>query len=215
MNRTLFRLPQLLLPLAAAGCWPPVPVVRRPRRTRTPRLQRLSVYAGPRPASADVQAFEVNLWVNINRHRAAAAVTRPAASRRCSRARTTSTRPTAPRSRWSICRSRISRRWWSEGRRRPQLLALEPSGLRRHSDHLDQNWAGGGSGGAAGSTQIQLTAPVDQTVGATKLFPADPTLFSQHGLSGGDAVLLALPFRRARPCRSRRTSPAAILRRRT
>ena len=39
------------------------------------------------------------------------------------------------------------------------------------------NWAGGGSGSSAG-TQIQLTAPPSQTVGATKVFPADATLFS-------------------------------------
>jgi hypothetical protein len=41
-----------------------------------------------------------------------------------------------------------------------------------------QNWAGGGSGGASGSTQITLTAPVDQAVGPTKQFPADSSLFA-------------------------------------
>jgi hypothetical protein len=39
------------------------------------------------------------------------------------------------------------------------------------------NWAGGGAGSSAG-TQIPLTAPPSQTVGATKVFPSDPTLFS-------------------------------------
>ena len=40
------------------------------------------------------------------------------------------------------------------------------------------NWAGGNAG-ASGGTQIQLTAPPSQTVGSTKVFPSDATLFSQ------------------------------------
>ncbi len=39
------------------------------------------------------------------------------------------------------------------------------------------NWAGGATGSSAG-TQIQLTPPPEVTVGSTKVFPSDTTLFA-------------------------------------
>jgi hypothetical protein len=73
VNRTLFRLPKLSLPLALialAACSGGAPTTPNENTAITAA----SVYAGPAPASADVESFKV---------------TRPAASRRCSRARMT------------------------------------------------------------------------------------------------------------------------------
>ena len=65
MNRIAFRPRHPLLPLAAlllAACSGGVPTTQNPDTVTATA----AVYTGPAPASADVEAFKVNLWQNIN-----------------------------------------------------------------------------------------------------------------------------------------------------
>jgi cytochrome c553 len=65
VNRIRLRLPTLVLQLALLGlaaCSGGAPTTQNPNTAVTTA----SVYAGPAPATADVEAFKVNLWQNIN-----------------------------------------------------------------------------------------------------------------------------------------------------
>jgi hypothetical protein len=147
---------------------------------QTPNLQaaaQVASYAGPAPASADVQAFESNLWVNIspsnrcgNCHKAGGQTPMFARSDDINLAYSaalTVVNLSQPDTSLMVKKVAGGHNCWLAS---PQACA----------DILTtwiSNWAGGGSGSSAG-TQIQLTAPPSQTVGATKVFPADATLFS-------------------------------------
>jgi len=137
-----------------------------------------SVYAGPAPASADVEAFKVNLWQNINMasrcggcHKAGGQspmFARADDVNQAYSAALTVVNLTQPNQSTMVVKVAGGHNCWLSS---PQACA----------DILTtwiQNWAGGGAGGAGGTTQIQLTAPADQAVGPTKQFPADSTLFS-------------------------------------
>jgi hypothetical protein len=136
------------------------------------------VYTGPAPASADVEAFKVNLWQNIitptrcgGCHKAGGQSPEFARSddvNQAYAAALTVVNLTQPDQSTMVVKVAGGHNCWLAS---PQACA----------DILTtwiENWAGGGSGGAGGATKIQLTAPVDQAVGPTKQFPADPTLFS-------------------------------------
>ncbi|HEY6452447.1 MAG TPA: LamG domain-containing protein [Steroidobacteraceae bacterium] len=182
MNRSAFRLPnpvRALAPpalalLALAACSGGVPTMPNPD-TATATA---SVYAGPAPASADVEAFKVNLWQNINMvsrcggcHKAGGQSPMFARSDDVNQAYSaalTVVNLTQANQSTMVVKVAGGHNCWLAS---PQACA----------DILTtwiQNWAGGGSGGAGGATQIALTAPVDQAVGPTKQFPADSTLFS-------------------------------------
>jgi hypothetical protein len=65
VNRIPLRLPNLVLALGLLGlaaCSGGAPTTQNPDSA----IAAASVYTGPAPASADVEAFKVNLWQNIN-----------------------------------------------------------------------------------------------------------------------------------------------------
>ena len=148
--------------------------------TQNPNLQasaQVATYTGPAPGSADVQAFESNLWVNIspsnrcgNCHKAGGQTPMFARSDDINLAYSaalTVVNLSQPDTSLMVQKVGGGHNCWLSS---PQACA----------DILTtwiSNWAGGGSGSTAG-TQIKLTAPPSQTVGATKVFPADATLFS-------------------------------------
>lgn len=148
--------------------------------TQSPNLQaaaQVATYTGPAPGSADVQAFEANLWVNIspsnrcgNCHKAGGQTPMFARSDDINLAYSaalTTVNLSQPETSAMVKKVGGGHNCWLAS---PQACA----------DILTtwiSNWAGGGSGSSAG-TQIKLTAPPSQTVGATKVFPADATLFS-------------------------------------
>jgi hypothetical protein len=177
VKRIPTRLPNLLLPLALLGlaaCSGGAPT--------TPNADiataSASVYTGPAPASADVEAFKVNLWQNINMasrcggcHKAGGQSPEFARSDDVNQAYSaalTVVNLTQPDQSTMVVKVGGGHNCWLSA----------PSACADILTTWIQNWAGGGAGGASGSTQIQLTAPVDQAVGPTKQFPADPTLFS-------------------------------------
>ncbi len=147
---------------------------------QSPNLQaaaQVATYAGPAPGSADVQAFEANLWVNIspsnrcgNCHKAGGQTPMVARSDDINLAYSaalTVVNLSQPDTSLMVKKVAGGHNCWLAS---PQACA----------DILTtwiSNWAGGGSGSSAG-TQIKLTAPPSQTVGATKVFPTDATLFS-------------------------------------
>jgi hypothetical protein len=130
-------------------------------------------YTGPAPASADVQAFKVNLWQNINGsdrcgacHHANGQTPEFARSDDVNQAYTaalTVVNLTQPSQSTMVLKVAGGHNCW----------LASPSDCATILTTWIQNWAGGGAGGAPGSTKIQLQAPVDQAVGPTKQFPND------------------------------------------
>ena len=132
-------------------------------------------YAGPAPGSADVQAFKVNLWQNINGanrcgncHKAGGQSPMFARSDDVNLAYNdalTVVNLAQPDQSRMVVKVAGGHNCWLSS---PQACA----------DILTtwiKNWAGGVSGGG---TQVQLVAPVDKSVGSTKTFPADSSLFA-------------------------------------
>jgi hypothetical protein len=148
--------------------------------TQNPNLQaaaQVDSYTGPAPGSADVQAFEANLWVNIspsnrcgNCHKAGGQSPMFARSDDINLAYSAAlTVVNLSQPETSLMVQKVGgghNCWLSSTQACADILTTWIS-----------NWAGGGSGSTSG-TQIPLTAPPSQTVGASKVFPADPTLFS-------------------------------------
>ena len=177
MNRTRLRLPRLLLPvtlLALAACSGGAPTTPLPNAA----VAAAAVYTGPAPDSADVEAFKVNLWQNIDIptrcggcHKAGGQSPEFARSddvNQAYAAALTVVNLTQPDQSTMVIKVGGGHNCWLAS---PQACA----------DILTtwiQNWAGGGGGSASGSTKIQLTAPVDQAVGPTKQYPVDSTLFA-------------------------------------
>jgi hypothetical protein len=135
----------------------------------------VSGYSGPAPASADVQAFKINLWDNIkdanrcgNCHKAGGQAPMFARSDDVNLAYNDALQVVnlaQPDQSQMVLKVAGGHNCWLST---PQACA----------DILTtwiKNWAGGS--GTAGGTQIELTAPPDRDVGATKTFPADPALF--------------------------------------
>jgi hypothetical protein len=149
--------------------------------TANPNIQAATqgaVYNGPAPESADVQAFEANLWVNIS------------PTTRCGNChKANGQSPMFARS--DDINQAYSAALTVVNLSQPETSTMVQKVAGGHNCWLSSaqacadilttwiaNWAGGGTGAAVG-TQIPLTAPPDQTVGSSKVFPSDPTLFSQ------------------------------------
>ena len=177
MNRIRLRLPNLVLALALLGlaaCSGGAPTTQNPDTVTAAA----SIYAGPAPTSADVEAFKVNLWQNINMssrcggcHKAGGQSPMFARSDDVNQAYSaalTVVNLTQPDQSTMVVKVAGGHNCWLSS----------PSACADILTTWIQNWAGGGSGGASGSTQITLTAPVDQAVGPTKQFPADSSLFA-------------------------------------
>jgi hypothetical protein len=171
VSRLLTGLAALLLGACSGGA----PTVQNPNLQTAAAV---AAYTGPAPTSADVQAFETNLWINVspsNRcgacHKAGGQSPQFARSDDINQA-------------YSAALTVVNLSQPSNSMMVQMVAGGHNCWLASTQACADivttwiSNWAGGGSGSAAGSTQIQLVAPPDQTVGATKVFPADPTLFS-------------------------------------
>lgn len=158
-----------------AACSGGAATTQNPNLTATAQA---AVYTGPPPANAQVQAFEANVWVNVT----------PAG--RCGGCHGTGGQaPTFAETddinaAYAAALTVVDLSQPSQS----QMVHEVAGGMGcwvqgNNGDCADimttwiANWAGGSSGSAPG-TQITLVAPPDITVGATKVFPADPTLFS-------------------------------------
>jgi hypothetical protein len=173
-----FTIPRLLLGFSAlllGACSGGAPTTANPNIQASAQA---ATYNGPAPESADVQAFEANLWVNIspstrcgNCHKANGQSPMFARSDDINQAYSAAlTVVDLSQPETSLMVQKVGgghNCWLSSAQACADILTTWIA-----------NWAGGGSGSAAGN-QIPLTAPPDQTVGSTKVFPADPTLFSQ------------------------------------
>src|SRR5450631_1940881 len=167
-------LPDLLTVLAAlllGACSGGAPT------TQNPNLQaaaQVATYTGPAPGSADVQAFESNLWVNIspsnrcgNCHKANGQTPMFARSDDINLAYSaalTVVNLSQPETSRMVLKVAGGHNCWLSS---PQACAdILTTWIR--------NWSGGAS---TGGTQIALQAPVDHAVGSSKTFPDDPALF--------------------------------------
>src|SRR5271166_2223173 len=140
-----------------------------------PTSSTANAYTGPAPATADVQAFEVNLWNNIrvqNRCGQCHNATTPAQMPNFARSDDVNlayaqantvvnlAQPSA-----SMVVTKVSgghNCWLADNSACGQILTTWIS-----------NWAG--ATGAASATTVQLTAPPVQSVGQSLNFPSDPT----------------------------------------
>ncbi|MGH8257094.1 MAG: LamG domain-containing protein [Steroidobacteraceae bacterium] len=165
----------LLAAAALAACYGGAPTTSNPNLTSSATQ---ALYTGPPPASAQVQAFETNLWANVMGSNRCGACHGAGGSGVPSFARTDDINQA-----YQAALSVANLSEPSNSTLVDQMNAGHNCWLSSNQACADimttwiTNWAGGSSGSSAG-TQIQLTAPPEVTVGATKVFPADPTLFS-------------------------------------
>src|SRR5262245_21214922 len=155
-----------------AGCSGGAPTVKTPVTTGPVAA---AAYNGPPPATADVQAFKINLWDNLQSEDRCGAGHKPSQSPRfvrsddihiaCKEANTVVDLANPGLSRM-VAKVRGGHHCW--------LADNNACG-----DTLTTwitNWAsvtGGGTG-----KQIQLIAPVLKDAGASRQFPSDPSAFS-------------------------------------
>ncbi len=134
-------------------------------------------YTGPAPGSADVQAFKNELWVNI------------VSSSRCGGCHNANGQaPTFARLDDVNLAHQAALQVVNLAQPDQSRIVVKVAGghncwtssASACADILTtwiRNWASA-SGNSGSGTQIQLTAPVDKDVGATKTFPTSATLFS-------------------------------------
>ncbi|HLQ11916.1 MAG TPA: LamG domain-containing protein [Steroidobacteraceae bacterium] len=135
----------------------------------SPQTVTSASYAGPAPATADVQAFRINLWQNIN------------GSNRCGNCHKAGGQsPMFARSddvnlAYNDALGVVNLSQPDQSRMVIKVAGGHNCWLASPQACADilttwiKNWAGGVS---SGGTQIQLVAPADKTVGSTKVFPA-------------------------------------------
>jgi mono/diheme cytochrome c family protein len=157
--------------LTLAACSGGAPTTVNPQTT--PPV--VADYTGPAPSTADIQAFKINLWDNIkanNRcggcHNATGQTPRFARNDDVNLAYADAnavvnlTQPDQSRMVLKVAGGHNC--WLSSAQACGDILTT-----------WIRNWAGSV---ATGGKQIQLLAPVDQTVGSSKSFPADSALFA-------------------------------------
>ena len=132
-------------------------------------------YAGPAPSTADVQAFKVNLWQNIN------------GANRCGNCHKVGGQsPMFARAddvnlAYNDALGVVNLAQPDQSRMVIKVAGGHNCWLASPQACADilttwiKNWAGGVS---TGGTQIQLVAPVDKAVGNSKTFPADSAAFA-------------------------------------
>jgi len=135
----------------------------------SPQTVTSASYSGPAPATADVQAFRINLWQNIN------------SSSRCGNCHKAGGQsPMFARSddvnlAYNDALGVVNLSQPDQSRMVIKVAGGHNCWLASPQACADilttwiKNWAGGVS---SGGTQIQLVAPVDKSVGSTKVFPA-------------------------------------------
>ncbi len=132
-------------------------------------------YAGPAPGSADIQAFKINLWQNIN------------GANRCGNCHKVGGQsPMFARAddvnlAYNDALGIVNLAQPDQSRMVVKVAGGHNCWLASPQACADilttwiKNWAGGVS---SGGTQIQLVAPVDKAVGNSKTFPADSAAFA-------------------------------------
>jgi len=166
-SRSLRVAAALGLSALLAACTGGAPTTTNPQ-TSAPTAQS---YTGPAAATADVQAFEVNLWVNINsssrcggchhQNGQSPMFARTDDVNQAYTAANTVVNLAQPSQSIMVQKVAGGHNCWLAS---PQACA----------DTLTQwiaNWAGVTSGSGGGGAQIQLVAPPSITVGASKSFP--------------------------------------------
>ncbi len=155
---------------SVAGCSGGAPTTQNPVSTPAAAAS----YSGPPPATADVQAFMVNLWANVK------------ATNRCGGCHVAGGQsPQFARTddvnlAYQAAQTVVNLPQPSQSEMVQKVSGGHNCWLASPSACGDTlavwigNWAGSS---ATGTQSIKLTAPVSQTVGASKSFPPDPTLF--------------------------------------
>ena len=129
-------------------------------------------YAGPAPGSADVQAFKVNLWQNINgTNRCGNCHKVGGQSPMFARADDVNQAYTAALTVVNLAQPDQSRMVIKVGGGHNCWLS-SPQACADILTTWIKNWAGGA---ASGGTQVVLQAPVDKSVGSAKTFPVHAT----------------------------------------
>ena len=132
-------------------------------------------YAGPAPGSADIQAFKVNLWQNINgANRCGNCHKMGGQSPMFARADDVNLAYNDALGIVNLAQPDQSRMVLKVAGGHNCWLA-SPQACADILTTWIKNWAGGVS---SGGTQIQLVAPVDKAVGNSKTFPADSAAFA-------------------------------------
>jgi len=137
-----------------------------------------AIYTGPPPQSADVQAFETNLWANVS------------GANRCGSCHSEKGGQTPEFARSDDINQAYQAALTVVTLSQPENSTMVKQVAGGHNCWLASpqacadilttwisNWAGGNAGSSQG-TQIQLQPPPEITVGATKTFPADSSLFA-------------------------------------
>ena len=155
-----------------AGCSGGASTTKNPAATTSAQAQ--EAYSGPAAANADVQAFKVNLWANVKD------------SGRCGGCHVQGQQsPQFARSDDVNQAYQAALTVVNLAQPDQSIMVQKVAGghncwlasAQACADTLTawiRNWAGGS---ATGSQQIQLVAPADAAVGATKTFPTAPDLF--------------------------------------
>jgi hypothetical protein len=162
----------LLLALTLAGCGPsgPATQVNQPTGTSTGA----STYTGPAPSSKDVQAFEVSLWNNIRSpDRCGGCHHEGGQSPMFARSDDVNLAYQAALPLVNTSQPGESTLVQQVGSGHNCWVA-SPQACADTMLTWIQNWIGGGAGAAE---KVQLVPPPEQSVGGTKLFPADSSEF--------------------------------------
>jgi hypothetical protein len=164
-------IPALLAMLALAACSGGAKTVANPPEATVTA----SSYSGPAPSTADVQAFQVNLWQNIT------------PSNRCGGCHNAGGQsPMFARSddvnlAYNDAIGKVSLSQPDQSRMVIKVAGGHNCWLSSPQACADilttwiRNWAGGAT---TGGTQVVLQAPPDHAVGSSKTFPSDTALFS-------------------------------------
>jgi len=162
----------LLLTVALAGCGPSGPATQVNQPTGTG--PGVSTYTGPAPSSKDVQAFQVSLWNNIRspdrcggcHHEGGQSpmFARSDDVNLAYQAALPLINSSQPGQSTLVVQVGSGHNCW----------VASPQACADTMLTWIQNWIGGGAGA---SEKIQLVPPPQQSVGGTKLFPADSTQF--------------------------------------
>jgi Concanavalin A-like lectin/glucanases superfamily len=168
-KRTLTTLSVLVL-ITLAGCSGGAATTQNPVTTAA----KASTYSGPPPATADVQAFMVSLWANITpTNRCGGCHTQGGQSPEFARTDDVNLAYAAAQTVVNLAQPSQSTMVQKVSGGHNCWLA-SPSACGDTLTVWITNWAGSS---VTGSQSIKLVAPPIETVGASKSFPADPTLF--------------------------------------
>ena len=174
--------------LLLGGCGGGAKTVENPVTTSAPQ----AAYSGPAPATADVQAFKINVWDNLK------------AGNRCGQCHVAGgqapqfVRQDDINLAYAAANGVVNLASPRDSRMVQKVAGGHNCWLASAAACGDilttwiQNWAGAVSGG--GVKGITLKAPVIKEPGASRELPVLTRAVRVHGVPGGQAVLCALPY---------------------